>query len=480
MKKILSFLLAVVILFAAVPIDTLAAKIDPPTNLRVLQNTDNGILLACDIPEAQVDKYSCQIYYSTDNRNWSYTYGSMKSNTHAISRLSAREMKADTEYYIKAYFWDHRSNETSKFTKTIKVKTTPNYSYIQDGYWDNSLSDIITDSYGISIIDLDKKYVEIDAIYEKAVDNGVLKIPSTISGFKVKSIDIGEWLFMKKSFSDGIPQDHIPKFNKSMVEKLIIPNGVALPDFEDDVDDGNNYGQWFTASAGSFEGFENLREVKLPEDLKEIPTRMFKDCKKLEKINIPKTLRSIERGAFYNCRSLKGKLKLPKNLKYIGYGAFARCTGLTGFKIADGNKYLSQKGGVLFSKKKTHIYCYLSGKETKEYKVPSTVKKVSKYAFAGTKHLKKLTFSDKITKIPEDTFYDSTVKHIVFSKSVKEIKDDSLSRNKSLRSLTVKNKKCKMPGHWDYKGKKITVYGYKNSTAQTFAKEAKLKFVKLK
>ena len=484
MKKILSFLLAVVILFATVPIDTLAAKIDPPTNLRVLQNTDNGILLACDIPEAQVDKYSCHIYYSTDNRNWSYTYySSMKSNTHAISRLSAREMKADTEYYIKAYFWDHRSNETSKFTKTIKVKTTPKYSYIQDGYWDTNLSDIITDSYGISIIDLDKKYAEITAIYEKAVDNGVLKIPSTISGFKVKSIDIGKWLFMKKSFSDGIPQDYIPNFSKNMVEKLIIPNGVALPDFEAGVDEDNNYGRWFSESEGNFEGFENLREVKLPEDLKEIPTRMFKDCKKLEKINIPITLRSIERGAFYNCRSLKGKLKLPKNLKYIGYGAFARCTGLTGFKIADGNKYLSQKGGVLFSKKKTHIYCYLSGKETKEYKVPSTVKTVDEYAFSETKHLKKLTLSNKMKELPYYALYKSSVKTVVLPESIKSVEYSAFRKCSKLKSLTVKNKKCKFRcgrNSADFKNSKVTVYGYKNSTAQKFAKKEHLKFVKLK
>ena len=235
-----------------------------------------------------------------------------------------------------------------------------------------------------------------------------------------------------------------------------------------------------TIEGGAFRNCKSLKSVKLPQSLAFIGGGAFKNCKKLKKITLPSGLVSIGSGAFWGCDSLEGKMKLPKKLKEVGDGAFAFCYGLTGFRIADGNKYFSQKGGVLFNKKKTKIYCYLSGKETKEYKIPSTVKSVSRYAFAGTKHLNKLTFSDKITKIPEDTFYESKVKHIVFSKSVKEIKDDSLSHNKSLRSLTVKNKKCKMPGHWDYKGKKITVYGYKNSTAQTFAKKAKLKFVKLK
>ena len=228
----------------------------------------------------------------------------------------------------------------------------------------------------------------------------------------------------------------------------------------------------------AFEGCKNLKKVNIPATVKSIGERAFADCKSLKKITLPSGLVSIGSGAFWGCKSLEGKMKLPKKLKEVGGGAFAFCYGLTGFRIADGNKHLSQKGGVLFNKKKTKIYCYLSSKETKEYKMPSTVKSVSKYSFVGTKHLKKLTFSDKVKKIPFHIFEKSNIKHLVLSKSVEEVLD--IPNRKTLKTLTVKNKNCSLGALGRTGWKSTTIYGYKNSTAQKFAKKAKLKFVAIK
>ena len=359
---------------------------------------------------------------------------------------------------------------------------------------------IITDKFEYGIDDFEKKTATLWCIKDKALDqDGTLIIPGVIDGYKI--IKLTDYTFENFTVKDNIRKivisDGIKEYDANIydpgdgpmggcknLKEIIIPDdfsiGYAMLSNSPKLEKVTFKGKVNYIGDYAFSNCTALKEMKIPEGVVFIEEDAFAYCESLKKITFPSTLRSIGRGAFKGCKSLTGKLKLPKNLEKVGDGAFGLCPKLTGFRIADGNKYFSQKGGVLFDKKKTKIYCYLSGKETKEYKVPSTVKKVSKYAFAGTKHLKKLTFSDKITKIPEDTFYESKVKHIVFSKSVKEIKDDSLIHNKSLRSLTVKNKKCKMPGHWDYKGKKITVYGYKNSTAQTFAKKAKLKFVKLK
>lgn len=359
---------------------------------------------------------------------------------------------------------------------------------------------IETDGFIYYILDFKQKTAELYRIKDSALGkDGTLIIPGVINGYKI--IELTDYTFLDFTVKDNIRKiiisDGIKKYNANIydpgdgpmggcknLKEIIIPDdfsiGYAMLSNSPKLEKVTFKGKVNYIGDYAFSNCTALKELKIPEGVVSIGENAFAYCKSLKKVTFPSTLKSIDRGAFCGCKSLEGKLKLPKSLKKVGIGAFAFCTKLTGFRIADGNKYLSQKGGVLFDKKKTKIYCYLSGKETKEYKIPSTVKSVSRYAFAGTKHLNKLTFSDKITKIPEDTFYESKVKHIVFSKSVKEIKDDSLSHNKSLRSLTVKNKKCKMPGHWDYKGKKITVYGYKNSTAQTFAKKAKLKFVKLK
>ena len=359
---------------------------------------------------------------------------------------------------------------------------------------------IITDKFEYGIENFEKKTATLYGIKDNVLDqDGTLIIPSVIDGYKIiilseyaledftardsiKKIIISDGIQFYDSNAESIGGGTLGELKN--LEEVVIPDnfGIGYYMFYDcpKLEKVTLKGRLSIIEEGAFCGCVSLKEMRIPEGIKKISESVFENCKSLKKITFPSTLKSIGKKAFYGCKSLEGKLKLPKKLKYVGAGAFAFCPKLTGFRIADGNKYFSQKGGVLFDKKKTHIYCYLSGKETKEYKVPSTVKKVSKYAFAGTKHLKKLTFSDKITKIPEDALSESTVKHVVFSKSVKKIYDRSLGFNKSLKSLTFKNKKCEIPNYWNYKGKKITVYGYKNSTAQTFAKKAKLKFVKLK
>lgn len=56
---------------------------------------------------------------------------------------------------------------------------------------------------------------------------------------------------------------------------------------------------------GIFMGCDSLIDVRLPDNLKNIPTWMFKNCKSLTSIEIPNTVREIGKDAFYGCESLK-------------------------------------------------------------------------------------------------------------------------------------------------------------------------------
>ncbi len=100
----------------------------------------------------------------------------------------------------------------------------------------------------------------------------------------------------------------------------------------------------------TFEGDQDIQNVKLPSRMREIFPRTFKDCvsltnimmpndleiigrsafegcKALYRIFLPETLKTISDMAFMNCTSLK-KVFLPNNLLNIGYRAFANCTML--------------------------------------------------------------------------------------------------------------------------------------------------------
>jgi hypothetical protein len=72
----------------------------------------------------------------------------------------------------------------------------------------------------------------------------------------------------------------------------------------------------------------SLSEVKLPKDLKHIPTYGFSGCINLKKIDIPSSVISIWAGAFYNCSSLTS-IVLPQNIEKIKDNVFRNCANLS-------------------------------------------------------------------------------------------------------------------------------------------------------
>jgi len=64
-----------------------------------------------------------------------------------------------------------------------------------------------------------------------------------------------------------------------------------------------------------------LTAVRLPEGLRTIGARAFRDCTNLESINLPTTLESIDDEAFCRCFPLE-RIELPEGLRTIGDHAF--------------------------------------------------------------------------------------------------------------------------------------------------------------
>lgn len=62
---------------------------------------------------------------------------------------------------------------------------------------------------------------------------------------------------------------------------------------------------------------KELKEIRLPEGLQEIPTDFVDCCLSLEHINIPTSTKSIQMRALHQCRSIKN-LQLPEGLTTIG------------------------------------------------------------------------------------------------------------------------------------------------------------------
>ena len=76
-----------------------------------------------------------------------------------------------------------------------------------------------------------------------------------------------------------------------------------------------------------FQGYENLKGIKLPEGITKIGAFAFSKCFSLEKIIIPHSVKEIGDNAFEYCFSLK-IARMSKNLDIIGKDVFKDCSSL--------------------------------------------------------------------------------------------------------------------------------------------------------
>ena len=79
---------------------------------------------------------------------------------------------------------------------------------------------------------------------------------------------------------------------------------------------------------GAFWGNNNLSSITLPKNITRIDESAFYSCYGLSDITIPSGVTSIGNGAFAECMSLKN-ITIPNSLKEIGTGAFDGCFSLT-------------------------------------------------------------------------------------------------------------------------------------------------------
>lgn len=100
---------------------------------------------------------------------------------------------------------------------------------------------------------------------------------------------------------------------------------------------------------------------------------------------------------------------------------FVGCNSLTEIIVSENNDCYASIDGVLFNKDMTELLCYPSGK-VGSYTVPSTVVKISDWAFCGCLGLTTVDIPESVTSIGEYSFaYCSGLESVKFPKSTKEI-----------------------------------------------------------
>ncbi|MGN0466853.1 MAG: leucine-rich repeat protein [Lachnospiraceae bacterium] len=190
----------------------------------------------------------------------------------------------------------------------------------------------------------------------------------------------------------------------------------------------------------------NLREITIPEGVKSIESNLFANCSNLSKITIPNSVTRIGEYAFANCTSLSEVL-LPESVTVIEVGAFSDCTSLSKINIPESITSISEG---------TFRRC----KSLSNITIPKHVRYILYGAFGGCNSLSEITLPESVTVMEACAFDDCS----------------------NLNKITILNQNCTIESNPD-SGQTIsntaTIYGYDNSTAQSYAKEYNLAFKSL-
>ena len=273
---------------------------------------------------------------------------------------------------------------------------------------------------------------------------------------------------------------------------------------------------------------ESVTKIEIPAEIEDIPvveikSSAFNGCANLTSIIIPDSVTSIGDFAFENCSGLTS-ITIPDSVTSIGDHAFYNC--LTSITVSENNKYFSSLNGVLFNKDKTDLITYPIGNERTEYTIPDSVTSIGNFIFYNCSSLTSITIPDSVASIGNSAFYNcssltniklpdvidiisgntfrdcSSLLNIIIPDSVTSIKECAFEGCKSLtniaipesvtkigtwafkdctslKSIAINNPDCEISNAKDTIPETAVIYGYKNSTAQTYAESFNRKFISL-
>ena len=137
-----------------------------------------------------------------------------------------------------------------------------------------------------------------------------------------------------------------------------------------------------------------------------IANNVFSDCSKLTSIAIPDSVYTVCAYAFDGCSALT-TVEIGKNVNSFGKNAFRDCSSISDVKISSIDNWFNISFDTLHSNPLYNAKkLYVNNAILSELVIPSTVKSIGEYLFAGYKGLKSVVFHDGVTEIFSDAFLD--------------------------------------------------------------------------
>lgn len=190
---------------------------------------------------------------------------------------------------------------------------------------------------------------------------------------------------------------------------------------------------------GGFSGCESLDFDILPKDIR-VNDSAFSGCG-IKHITV-ENLNSIEgtEKVFYNCRQLTEAVievrgaNIPQDVKEIPIKLFSRCSNLKKVLFTGMTGKITSIGFAAFA-----------DTALKEFTIPENVKKIGNIAFFKTEQLTEITLPEKLKTIGRQTFSESGLKSITLPDSVEFTETECFRDCYNLEEVTLPAKEFVVP-----------------------------------
>ncbi len=229
-----------------------------------------------------------------------------------------------------------------------------------------------------------------------------------------------------------------------------------------------------------FWGFSSVESAKLPKSLKKIGDYAFANCILLKDISLPDSIEEIKYCAFENCKSLN-KIILPNNLTLLDGEVFEGCNAEIVFPASF--KYIPVLGRNAVKKVELSegvetigANAFWACSNLTEITLPPTITSIESGAFSDT-GITSVNYPQNITSIPANVFTNTKLKEFSVSEKVTEIGDQAFMECGSLEKISIPKSVTYIGADAFKDCRNLTIYGYKDSAAEAYAKANNIKFV---
>ncbi len=162
---------------------------------------------------------------------------------------------------------------------------------------------------------------------------------------------------------------------------------------------------------------------------------IFMNARSLEKVVIGKDVKKLNAGMFIHCNKLSDLTILTEEAEVNNY-VLNTTVNLKEIKVNKDNSKYMVEDGILFSKDRSKIYAYPTGKVGDTYKIPSNVKEIGDNAFSDCPYLKKINIPDTIESVGNSAFgFCSNLKEATVN--AKNLRRLTFYKSSNLESVTI-------------------------------------------